>query len=87
MSGNKIRRLSAVSPDNILDVLRACWRDPHERPMTTGLALLYAEGHVLLGVWVEEEDTFPHWIDLYTGRTVRNVTHWMPVPEPVGVSS
>ena len=43
--------------------------------------LLLAEGKLTLGMWVDEDaDPYPYWIDLFSGRPIRNVTHGSPLP-------
>jgi hypothetical protein len=71
-----------LAPDAVVDLLRVCWCTSSDVPDTINLALLYSERRVLLGIRIDEPDIASHWVDLYTGRMVRNVTHWMPIVEP-----
>jgi hypothetical protein len=48
-------------------------------PTAHELILLLADGKLTLGMWVDEEAD-AYWIDLFSGRPIRNVTHWAPLP-------
>jgi len=67
--------------------IQFCWR-----PMCVAthkareLVLLLADGKATLGVWADDSP-HPHWIDFFSGQPVRNITHWMPIPLPVGSDS
>jgi hypothetical protein len=48
-------------------------------PKARELVLLLADGKSILGIWAGDSSD-PHWMDFFSGRLIRNVTHWMPIP-------
>jgi hypothetical protein len=63
---------------------QCCWRLLYiAMPKAKEPVLLIADGETVLGIWADDSP-HPHWMDFFSGQPVRNITHWMPIPPPVG---
>ena len=67
--------------------IQFCWRPMCvAMPKAGELVLLFANEKAILGIWADDSPR-PHWMDFFSGQPVRNITHWMPIPPPVGSNS
>ena len=48
--------------------------EPHKKVLA-----VREDGEVAIAVW---NDNLSYWLNYWTSYQVRNVTHWMPLPEP-----